>query len=113
MTTKPAAKTFVFAGTRKGGFVFSSDEGRKEWQMSDIHFKGWNVMHMILDLRDRRLHTALVHDVYGPSTHFSDDIGSNWTQARISPVFLEASASGRPLTTPEEAKDPEQVKRYS
>ena len=102
MTPKPAAKTFVFAGTRKGGFVFSSDEGREEWHISDIHFKGWNVMHMILDPRDRRLHAAMVHDVYGPSTHFSDDIGSNWTQARIAPVFQKASETSRPLNTPEE-----------
>lgn len=110
MTPKPAAKTFVFAGTRKGGFIFRSDEGRKEWEMSDIHFKGWNVMHMVLDPRDKRLHAVVVHDVYGSSTHFSDNIGVNWTQARITPVFQKASTSGRPLTTPEEAKDPESVK---
>ena len=110
MTSTPLAKINVFAGTRKGGFIFSSDEGRKEWDMSDIHFKGWNVMHVILDPRDKRLHAAVVHDVYGPSTHFSDDIGSNWTQARISPSFKQASASGRPLTTPEEARDPESAK---
>ena len=77
MTPKPASKIFVFAGTRKGGFIFSSDEGRKEWEMSDIHFKGWNVMHMVLDPRDKRLHAAVVHEVYGPSTHFSDNIGVN------------------------------------
>jgi hypothetical protein len=111
MTQEPTAKIFVFAGTRKGGFIFSSDEGREEWHMSDIQFKGWNVMHMILDSRDNRLHAAVVHDVYGPSTHFSDDFGSSWMQAQHSPIFLKDSISGRPLGTPSEVKDPESTKK--
>lgn len=95
----------VFVGTRKGGFIFSSDHERKQWQVSDLHFKSWNVMHMQLDSRDQRLHAAVVHDVYGPSTHYSDDFGVTWTQAGVQPAFSRPSRSSRPLGTPDEARE--------
>ena len=91
--------------TRKGAFIFSSDRDRKIWQISDLMFKSWNVMHMPLDRRDRRPHSAVVHEVYGPSTHFSDDIGATWVQSAQIPAFIRPSRSGRPLGTPGEARD--------
>lgn len=96
-------KVMVFVGTRKGGIVFTSDAGRRNWQASDLYFKGWNVMHMRLDPRDARLHAAVYHDVFGATTHYSDDFGQNWTQAREVPAFPRPSRSGRPLGTVEEA----------
>lgn len=115
--TKSAAKSgrrvLVLVGTRKGGFIFSSDAKRKEWKVSGPHFKGWNVMHMMFDARDRRLHAAVAHDVYGPNTHFSDDLGKNWMQAKQAPAFSRPSASPRPLGTPGEVNDPETAKNKS
>ena len=72
---------------RKGGFIFNSDEHRKNWHTSDIQFKSWNVMHMQLDPRDQRLHAATSHFVYGPTTHYSDDLGKTWTQAKQVPIL--------------------------
>ncbi len=97
------AKVKVLVGTSKGGFIFSSDAGRKDWQVSDMHFKSWGVMHMQHDPRDGRLHAAVNHVVYGPTTHYSDDLGQTWTQARQVPAIERPSKSGRPLGTPEEA----------
>ena len=68
-------------------------------------FKSWNVMHMTLDRRDRRLHAAVIHDVYGPSTHYSDDMGATWVQAAQVPAFSRPSRSGRALGTPDKARD--------
>jgi photosystem II stability/assembly factor-like uncharacterized protein len=96
-------KVMVFAGTSKGGFVFESDETRKQWRMSDILFKGWNVMHMQLDPRDNRLHAAVSHNAYGPTTQYSDDFGKTWIQAKQVPVLPRPSASGRPPSTVDEA----------
>lgn len=96
-------QVLVFVGTTKGGFIFTSDEKRKKWQMSDIQFKGWNVMHIQLDPRDQRLHAATNHFVYGPTTHHSDDLGKTWTQAKQSPALSRASQSGRPPSTMDEA----------
>ena len=97
------AKVMVLVGTSKGGFIFESDAARKDWQMSDMLFKSWNVMHMQMDARDRRLHAAVNHFVYGPTTHYSDDLGRTWTQAPAVPALGRASKSGRPITTPQEA----------
>ncbi len=109
---KDKARVYVFVGTRKGGFIFSSDRSRKEWKVTGPHFKGWEVMHMNLDPRDRRLHASVVHAAYGPSTHFSDDLGKTWTQTQA-PTFERPSTSSRPLATPDEARAPDEAKEKS
>jgi photosystem II stability/assembly factor-like uncharacterized protein len=93
----------VFVGTSKGGFIFTSDEKRKEWRMSDLQFKGWNMMHMQLDPRDHRLYAATSHFVYGPTIHYSDDLGKSWTQSKQSPAITRPSKAGRPASTVDEA----------
>jgi hypothetical protein len=69
-----------------------------------------------MDPRHGRLHTSVSHFVYGPTTHYSDDLGQTWTQAEVVPAFSRPSSSGRPAGTPEEAysgqpvpETPEQV----
>ncbi|MEP7290326.1 MAG: exo-alpha-sialidase [Chloroflexota bacterium] len=111
-----AEKVRVLVGTRKGGFIFSSDKERKAWSVSDIMFKGWNMMHLVMDSRDGRLHAALDHFVFGATTHYSDDLGQTWKQCPAPPKFSRPSLSGRPGGTPEEAysgrpipETPEQV----
>src|ERR1043165_6718964 len=89
-------KVMVFVGTQKGGFIFESTEKRKRWKVSDVQFKGWNVMHTQMDPRDQRLHAATSHFVYGPTTHYSDDLGQTWTQAKQVPLLSRPSKSGRP-----------------
>ena len=96
-------KVMVFVGTQKGGFIFESNEKRKKWNVSDVQFKGWNVMHIQMDPRDKRLHAATSHFVYGPTTHYSDDLAKTWTQAKQVPVLSRPSKSGRPSSTVEEA----------
>ncbi len=107
---KDKTKVVVLIGTRKGGFIFTSDRKRKEWKMTGPLFKGWTLMHMNLDPRDGRIHAATSHFVYGPNTHYSDDLGKTWTQSQASPAFTQPSASGRPPGTPDEAADPEAAK---
>ncbi len=102
-------KVLLFAGTRKGGLIITSDESRRQWASSDLHFKAWNMMHMVMDPRDQRIHASAVHEVFGPSTHFSDDFGETWAQAENPPVFERPSAAHRPLGTPDEARDPEEA----
>ena len=38
-------KVIVFVGTQKGGFIFDSNAKREQWQVSDIHFKRFNLNH--------------------------------------------------------------------
>lgn len=97
-----SAEVNILVGTSKGGFIFTSDAARKKWKASDILFKSWDVMHMQMDPRDHRLHVATSHFVYGPTTHYSDDFGKTWTQAKQVPVITRPSKSGRPASTVEE-----------
>jgi photosystem II stability/assembly factor-like uncharacterized protein len=97
------SKVSILVGTRKGGFVFSSNEDRKQWSVSEILFKGWNVMHMVMDSRSGRLYGAVSHFVFGPTIHYSDDLGRTWTPCAEPPKFTRPSVSGRPGGTPEEA----------
>jgi hypothetical protein len=96
-------KVKVLVGTTKGGFIFESNATRKKWQVSDIQFKSWNVMHMQMDERDQRIHAATDHFVYGPTTHYSDNFGKTWTQAKQVPTITRPSKSGRPASTVDEA----------
>ncbi len=93
----------VLVGTRKGGFIFTSDKDRKKWSVSDVLFKGWNIMHIVMDPRDKRLYAAFTHFVFGTGVQYSDDMGQTWTQSPNPPKFTRPSASGRPGGTPEEA----------
>ena len=97
------SKVKILVGTRKGGFIFTSNSDRKQWTMSDVMFKGWNMMHMVMDPRDQRLYAALTHFVFGSTIHYSDDLGETWTQSPASPAFSRPSVSGRPGGTPEES----------
>jgi hypothetical protein len=99
-----SSNVILLVGTRKGCFVFRSNQNRDHWTMSDLLFKSWNVTRMILDPRNHRLHAAVVHDVYGPSTHYSDDFGETWTQATEVPAFPRPAMPGRPLGTPDEVQ---------
>lgn len=97
------SKVKVMVGTRKGGFIFTSDAERKKWSVSEVLFKGWNMMHMCLDQRDGRMYGAVNHYVFGPTIQYSDDLGVQWKQARENPAITRPSASGRPAGTVEEA----------
>jgi photosystem II stability/assembly factor-like uncharacterized protein len=93
----------LLVGTRKGGFIFTSDQDRKNWSVSEILFKGWNVMHMVMDPRSERLYAAVTHFVFGPTIHYSDDGGQTWRACAEPPRLTRPSSSGRPAGTPEEA----------
>jgi photosystem II stability/assembly factor-like uncharacterized protein len=92
----------VLVGTRKGGFIFTSDKERKRWSRSEMLFKSWNMMHMMYDERDGRMHAAVSHFVYGSTTQYSDDMGQTWTQSPAVPSFTRPSKSGHPFGTVEE-----------
>ena len=39
-------------------------------------------------------------------THYSDDGGKTWTQSKAAPAFAQPAQAGRPIATPDEARDP-------
>ncbi len=98
-------KVVLMVGTSKGGLIFTSDASRKHWEKSDLFFKSWRAMFIQYDPRDGRMHAAVNHIIYGPTTHYSDDLGQTWKQAQQVPALTRASRSGRPPGTPDEAEE--------
>ncbi|HET6445132.1 MAG TPA: exo-alpha-sialidase [candidate division Zixibacteria bacterium] len=72
------ARVLVFAGTRKGAFVFESDTRRENWKVNGPHFAGWSLQHMKYDPRSGILYASLDHMVYGSNIHMSPDLGKTW-----------------------------------
>jgi len=75
-------QTRVLVGTRKGAWIYTSDEKRDRWEISEPMMPGWTVHHMAVDLRHDppRLYAAANHWAWGPSVARSDDGGKTWEQ---------------------------------
>ena len=50
----------VWAGTRKGAFVFRSSN-RKTWRIEGPFFRGWEVHHVAQDPREPARHYAAIN----------------------------------------------------
>jgi photosystem II stability/assembly factor-like uncharacterized protein len=81
-------RVLVLAGTRKGAFIFESDQARQKWLVHGPHFAGWTMQHMKYDGRSGFLYAALDHAVYGSNVHRSADLGRNWEMVGA-PEFAE------------------------
>jgi photosystem II stability/assembly factor-like uncharacterized protein len=69
----------VLVGTRKGAFILTSDSDRKNWQVNDPHFGGWEIYHLKgSPLDPQRLYASQTSDWFGQVIHRSDDGGENW-----------------------------------
>lgn len=72
----------LLVGTRKGAFIYKTDETRHAWLVDGPLMGGWAIYHMVGDTRgDRlRLYAAANHAVWGPAIAKSDDGGQTWDQ---------------------------------
>ncbi len=69
----------VLVGTHKGAFVLSSDERRKNWDVSGPHFGGWEIYHAKGSPADpNRLYAAQNTGWFGQLIQRSDDGGKTW-----------------------------------
>jgi photosystem II stability/assembly factor-like uncharacterized protein len=69
----------VLVGTRKGGFILTSDRKRKNWTIDGPHFAGWEIYHMTGSPADpERLYASQTSDWFGQVIQRSDDGGKSW-----------------------------------
>ena len=75
-------QTHLLVGTRKGAWIYTSDERRRDWELSAPIMPGWTVHHMAVDLRREtpRIYAAANHWAWGPYVARSDDGGVTWEQ---------------------------------
>lgn len=75
------SKVRVLVGTRKGGFILTSDEQRKDWTVEGPHFAGWEVYHMKGSPVDPdRIYASQNSEWFGQIIQRSDDGGKTWEQ---------------------------------
>jgi hypothetical protein len=69
-------RVHVLVGTKKGGFIYTSDAKRQSWELSDPILPGWTINHMAADKRDSqpRFYAAANHWAWGPSAAKSTDL---------------------------------------
>ncbi len=70
----------LLVGTRKGLFVLTSDEARRDWSLEGPSLTGWEVFHAIVDPRDGTRYAATHNFSYGATVHRSRD-GRDWKRA--------------------------------
>jgi photosystem II stability/assembly factor-like uncharacterized protein len=69
----------VLVGTRKGGFVLTSDGKRKQWDIKGPLFGGWPIYHMKGSAADpKRLYASQAGDWFGQVVQRSNDGGATW-----------------------------------
>jgi photosystem II stability/assembly factor-like uncharacterized protein len=69
----------VLVGTRKGGFVLTSDGARKKWTTSGPHFAGWEIYHMKGSPADpNRIYASQSSSWFGQVLQRSSDGGNTW-----------------------------------
>ena len=72
-------KVRVLVGTRKGAFIFTSNERRKRWAVSGPHFAGWEIYHLKGSPVDPdRLYASQSSGWFGQVIQRSDDGGKTW-----------------------------------
>jgi photosystem II stability/assembly factor-like uncharacterized protein len=70
----------LLIGTRKGAFILTSDEARKDWRIAGQHFAGWEIYHLKGSPADpNRLYASQSSGWFGQLIQRSDDGGLTWT----------------------------------
>ncbi|MFI2712262.1 WD40/YVTN/BNR-like repeat-containing protein [Micromonospora sp. NPDC018662] len=69
----------VLVGTRKGAFLLTSDERRRDWTVDGPHFGGWEIYHLTGSPVDPdRLYASQSSGWFGQLIQRSDDGGRSW-----------------------------------
>ena len=90
---KPGKRLLLTVATRKGAWLFESDEKRKQWTVNGPHLLGNIIHHLVLDPRDKRtLIAATKAGHLGPTIYRSTNFGRKWVEASKPPAFTAAKA---------------------
>ena len=88
------SKIRLLVGTRKGGFILTSDGTRQKWDVAGPFFGGWEIYHMKgSPLEPERLYASQTSGWFGQVMQRSDNGGQTWT-----PVGNEFQYDGTPGT---------------
>jgi len=84
----------LLVGTKKGGFILTSDAKREKWTIDGPHFAGWEIYHMKgSPVNPDRIYASQTSGWFGQVVPRSDDGGKTWE-----PVNNEFKYHGTPGT---------------
>jgi hypothetical protein len=93
------SKVQVLVGTKKGGFIITSDHHRQKWEVSGPFFGGWEIYHMKGSPADpNRIYASQTSGWFGQIIQRSDDGGKTWFQPGFKPGDPTTGPDGMPLT---------------
>jgi photosystem II stability/assembly factor-like uncharacterized protein len=81
----PQVKLLV--GTRKGAWIYTSDERRDNWKAAGPFSKGIEINHVTMDSRSGTIFVTANDPWFGPQVRYSKDGGETWQDAKKSPRF--------------------------
>ena len=86
----------LLIGTRKGAWIYRSDDARRDWSVTGPIFLGQIVNHLVVDPRDgRTLLMAAKTGHLGPTIFRSTDGGETWAEAARPPAFAKSETAAR------------------
>ena len=69
----------LLVGTKKGAFIFESDDARVDWSMRGPYCDSWPVLDMTHDPTSGVIYVASGNEWFGPAIWRSEDDGETWT----------------------------------
>src|SRR5436309_15678488 len=73
------SKVRVLVGTKKGAFILTADGQRKNWEVSGLHFAGWEMYHLKgSPVEPNRIYASQTSGWFGQIIQRSDDGGKTW-----------------------------------
>ncbi len=80
----------VLVGTRKGAFILTANQSRRNWRLAGPYNPGTDIYHLVYDSRNGgRLLAASNSMWFGPQVEYSDNLGKTWEQASQQPRFAD------------------------
>jgi photosystem II stability/assembly factor-like uncharacterized protein len=101
-----AKKVLLLTGTKKGAFIFESDDERSSWQLRGPYCETWPINHVIGDAETRTIYAGGGNAWFGPAVWKSADLGGTWSHSSeglgysqgetpVSSVWSLAQGNGR------------------
>jgi photosystem II stability/assembly factor-like uncharacterized protein len=75
------SRVLLMVGTKKGAFLFDSDEDRRDWSVRGPFCEGFEVRDVTYDPSDGAIYAAATSPWFGHAVFRSPDLGATWTHS--------------------------------
>ncbi len=76
-----ATRVLLLIGTKKGAFIFESDDARRDWTPRGPYCESWPINHIAGDPATGTIWAGGGNEWFGPAVWRSDDLGASWSHS--------------------------------